>query len=82
MNFDLLFDEAVIAIQQVQNNRIFTLKDLFEGHRWNELAVGDRLGFGRFFKNKVIHRSIPDVVYIGKAANNSAQYKKTEEVTR
>ena len=40
------------------------------------LPVGDRLGFGKYFKNQVLENAVATVQYIGKAQNNSAQYKK------
>lgn len=54
----------------------FVLKDLFEGIEWNSLPVGDRLLFGKFFKNEVKSGHVPAVTYLGKAQNNSAKYIK------
>ena len=42
-------------------------------------SQGDRLNFGRYFKNKVLNGKIPNVSYIGKAENNSALYQKEKE---
>ena len=54
----------------------FCLKDLFDGVEWNALDVGSRLGFGKYFKNEVTEGHIPSIVYLGKAQNNSAKYRK------
>lgn len=79
MDYEDLFKEAVDAICSVQPNQVFVLRDLFEGHYWNALTKRDRLGFGGFFKKRVLQGCIPGVNYLGKASNNSAQYQKTEE---
>ena len=39
----------------------------------------EKLGFGRYFKKAVMNGCIQNVEYIGKADNNSAQYKKKGE---
>ena len=54
----------------------FVVKDLFEGYEWNSLSRGDRLSFGRVFKNAVQSGCVAGVMYEGKRANNSAGYVK------
>ena len=76
MNYDILINRAISKTGALQLNTTFLLKDLFEGTEWNELDKGGRLGLGRRFKNDVLDGIIPNVVYIGKAQNNSAIYKK------
>lgn len=70
--------KAINKINSLEKGKVFLLKDLFDGVEWTELSVGDRLGFGRYFKNEVFENSIPYVRYIGKAQNNSALYRKGE----
>lgn len=67
---------AISKTGEISDNTIFFLKDLFDGVEWNNLTVGERLGFGRFFKDEVLEGHVPNVQYIGKAQNNSARYKK------
>ena len=57
-------------------NTEFLLKDLFDGVEWNSLSKGERLNFGRLFKDEVLEGRVPNVQYIGKAQNNSARYRK------
>ncbi len=68
--------KALIAIEKIPPGTNFMVKDLFEGIDWNSLTKGDRLSFGRYFKNAVKENVISDVGYIGKATNNSAIYIK------
>ncbi len=83
MDYNLWFEEALVAVKSVKIGQVFVLRDLFEGHRWNSLTVGDLLGFGGYFKKKVLLGKVPGIVYFGKAANDSAQYiKKTEEAEK
>ena len=59
--------------------QFFFAKDLVSGAEWNKLKKGDKLSFGRSFKKAVQENEMKNVRFIGKADNNSAQYKKTEE---
>lgn len=76
MEYGYLLERAVQQIDAIAVNDKFLVKDLFVGTEWNDLEKGDKLGFGRFFKNAVIENEIPNVVFIGKAKNNSAEYRK------
>lgn len=66
--------ESMISI--MSKDKIFVVKDLFVGAYWNNLSKGNRLGFGKYFKNQVICNKVEGVTYIGKRANNTAQYRK------
>lgn len=79
MDYETWMTEAILALSSVKVNQIFLLRDLFKGHRWNSLPKGDRLRFGSYFKKKVGLGQIHGVIYVGKAPNNSAQYKKIGE---
>ena len=76
MNTEAWMEKALISIEKLETGTSFVLKDLFNGAQWNQLAKGDRLYFGRFFKNKAIGGLIPNIKYVGKAPNNSAVYIK------
>lgn len=76
MDYSQLMDYAVSKIECLPNNSEFLLKDLFDGTDWNSISKGDRIGLGKYFKNKVTKGNVPDVVFIGKAPNNSARYLK------
>lgn len=79
MNCIEWIDKAKFKIKTLPTGNVFVLKDLFLGTDWKSLKVGDRLSLGRNFKNEVLDKRIENVVYIGKADNNSAKYKKIEE---
>ena len=70
--------KAIDKINSLETGVVFYLKDLFDGVEWKELPVGDRLGFGKYFKNEILENSVPSVRYSVKAQNNSAQYIKGE----
>ena len=70
MDYSELFEGARKQISIIPDEQIFLAKDLFTGAEWNQLQKGE--------KNAVIDGKFPDVVYIGKVPNNSAQYKKTK----
>lgn len=76
MDNSLWLNRAISKTAALGSGTEFCLKDLFDGVEWNDLTVGTRLGFGRYFKNEVLEGHIPNVVYIGKAQNNSAKYRK------
>ena len=80
MNYTLWMDNAKSKIEALPNGQTFVLRDLFCGTDWEALKVGDRLSFGKHFKNAVLEKGITNVTYLGRADNNSAQYQKTKEI--
>lgn len=79
MDYNELLDNARIHIEKLPAGQVFFVKDLFYGTGWNELERGEKLGFGRYFKKAVLNGTILGVQFIGKADNNSAQYRKIHE---
>lgn len=75
MDYNELMKKAVENLAQLEPGQIFSVKDLFEGYFWNNLPKKDRLGFGKYFKNQIELQKIHYISYVGKAKNNSAQYK-------
>lgn len=76
MDINLWMNKAQESIEKMPINTTFLAKDLFEGAEWNGLEKGERLHFGREFKNAVKEGKFPGIIYTGKAQNNSAQYTK------
>ena len=77
MNLKEKTEEAIIAINNtIKNNQQFELKDLFPGCEWEKIPKGDRIKFGKYFKNEVEEGNIPYVKFIGKKKDNHAEYKK------
>lgn len=82
MDYTGLLERAGRRISAIPSGQVFLAKDLFPGTEWNQLQKGEKLSFGRQFKNAVLDEKFPGVVYIGKAENNSAKYQKKREETR
>lgn len=76
MDYEKLLRIIAEKIDSLDEGNEFFLKDLFNGIEWNEFQTGERLSLGRRFKNSVLTKKIANVIYIGKASNNSALYKK------
>lgn len=79
MDYGELLNAVRAHINDIPNGQIFFVKDLFYGTSWNELEKGEKLGFGRYFKKAVLNGTVLGVQFIGKADNNSAQYRKIQE---
>ena len=79
MNYSELLERASRHISTIPSGQVFLAKDLFPGTEWNQLQKGEKLSFGKQFKNAVLDGNFSGVVYIGKAENNSAQYQKKRE---
>lgn len=76
IDYDEMLTIAIDRIDSMPRGTVFFAKDLFDTVKWKALERGDKLGYGRFFKNKVLLSQVEGVIYVGKADNNSAQYKK------
>ena len=75
MNYNLWLNKAKTKIESLPKGTVFVLKNLFFGSDWEKLQVGERLTLGKLFKNAVLDLEIENVAFVGKAENNSAQYK-------
>ena len=76
MNIEEWMNKARESISGIESGKFFIVKDLFDGYEWNSLPKGDRLSFGRYFKNAVVNKKVDGVHYAGKLDNNSAYYGK------
>ena len=76
MDIKTWMNDAVIKINSLDDGTDYALKDLYDCVKCYELPKGDRLTFGRSFKNDVSEGNVKNVTYIGKAPNNSAKYRK------
>lgn len=82
MDYENLLQKAEQKILALNADTEFFLKDLFEGTEWNKLKKGEKSSFGKLFKNSVDNGRFINIVYIGKAPNNSAIYKKSIKYER
>lgn len=76
MDMNFWMQKAQVAIEKLAPSYIFVLKDLFDGIEWNTLEKGERTTFGKTFKNAVKNGDFPNVIFVGKAQNNSSKYQK------
>ena len=78
MSYEEAMTIALLKVGSLDIGTEFGVKDLFDGIVWNNLKKGMRLNIGKFFKSRVENHQVPGIQYIGKAANNSARYRKVE----
>lgn len=63
-------------IQRLAVGSVFFLKEVYPD--WILLPKGDKLRMGKAFKRAVLLGEIENVVFIGKADNNSSMYERTK----
>lgn len=63
-------------ILKLDSGTEFFVKDLFNGTEWKKYPTGEKQNIGKRFKSLVNNSKIENVLYLGKAPNNSAVYKK------
>lgn len=73
------FNQAKETIQKLPYGKSFELRQLFQEVKWNTLAKGERITFGKYFKNQIIEGKLPEVCFLDKAKNNHAKYKKLKK---
>lgn len=71
-----MMQTACKNLDKVAHNQKFVVKDLFEGCEWQKLTKGDKIQFGKYFKNEVMDNRVPNVCYLERAKNNHALYIK------
>lgn len=76
MDYDSTLSEARKAIDGLSDNTVFEVKDLFEGTKWTKYPKGERIGFGRYFSNKVRNGRIEGIVRLERGKDNHTRYQK------
>ena len=79
MDTGLWLDKARNVIEQLPAGKKFELRNLFQELEWEDLPKGDRISFGKYFKNEVLEKRIANVEFINRKKNNHAQYIKLEK---
>ena len=74
--YEMWLNAAREKCRDLRIGTVFVLKDLFLGVEWDTLSGGEKRELGRRFKNCVLRDLVHNIIYIGKADNNSAQYRK------
>lgn len=70
-----LLDEAIKETDNLQENEIFLIRDLFKGYVWNRIPLKDRLLLGTIFLNQ-INRDGGNIQAIEKTSSNQQRYEK------
>lgn len=70
-----LLDEAIKETDNIQEDEIFLVRDLFKGYVWNRIPLKDRLLLGTLFLNQ-INRTGGNIQTIEKTSSNQQRYEK------
>lgn len=76
MDVNELLDEAIKETENLKEDEIFLLKDLFKGYLWNRIPRKDRLLLGTLFLNQVNKMGGKDIKAIEKTSSNQQRYVK------
>lgn len=76
MDVNELLDEAIKETENLKEDEIFLLKDLFKGYLWNRIPRKDRLLLGTLFLNQVNKMGGKDIKAIEKTSSNQQRYIK------
>lgn len=74
MNNNEWFEKAKKSIELLPFDNVFTLPNLLNTSGWETLSRGERINFGKYFKNKVLNNNLPDIILISN--NGTAKYRK------
>ena len=70
-----LLDEAIKETDNLQEEEIFLIRDLFKGYVWNRIPIKDRLLLGTLFLNHV-NKTGGNIQAIKKTSSNQQLYEK------
>lgn len=76
INVNELLELAIKETENLIENEIFLVKDLFRGYEWNRIPRNDRLLLGTLFLNYV-NRTDGRVQAIEKTSSGQQKYKVT-----
>ncbi|MDE5558775.1 MAG: single-stranded DNA-binding protein [Ruminococcus sp.] len=77
MNYDEWIEKANEFIEMLHYGDEFTLKQLLNGCGWCTLSKDNRIGFGKYFKNKVQNDNIPNIIII--SGTGTSKYRKIKK---
>lgn len=76
MDMQLWLERAIAKIATMPSGKEFEIRNLFYEVDWEALPKGDRIRFGKFFKNEVSDGRVTGIRYKEKNKNNHAKYIK------
>ena len=74
MDVNKLLEIAVKETEQLKEDEVFLVKDLFKGYEWNRFPRNDRLLLGTLFLNH-INKDVSRIKPIQKTASGQQKYK-------
>ncbi|MEG0502875.1 MAG: single-stranded DNA-binding protein [Cellulosilyticaceae bacterium] len=69
-----LLEIAIKETENLMNNEVFLVKDLFKGYEWNRIPRNDRLLLGTLFLNYV-NKTKGKIKAIEKTSSKQQKYK-------
>lgn len=76
MNYEQMIRKASQTIGTLSVGDRFETNQLFKGTEWTNIPKGDRILFGKQFKNDVKSGNVPNVIFVGRKKNNHSEYEK------
>lgn len=73
MTANELLDLAIAETQNIQENEVFLVKDLFKGYEWNRISKSNRLLLGTLFLN-YINTSKTKITPLDKTSSGQQKY--------
>ncbi|WP_312355707.1 single-stranded DNA-binding protein [Aminipila sp.] len=73
-----LLEEAIKETENLKEDEVFLVRDLFKGYMWNRIAVNERLLLGILFLNYV-HTNKGCLQAIEKTSSHQQKYKKIRQ---
>ncbi|WP_338487914.1 single-stranded DNA-binding protein [Ruoffia tabacinasalis] len=70
-----LLEEAIRESENLNEGKVFLVKDLFKGYVWNRIPRKDRLLLGTLFLN-MVNKMEGNIKAIEKTSSNQQRYKK------
>ena len=73
MTANELLTLAIAETQNIQENEVFLVKDLFKGYEWNRISKSNRLLLGTLFLN-YINTSKTKITPLNKTSSGQQKY--------
>ena len=73
MTANELLDLAITETQNLQDDEVFLVKDLFKGYEWNRISRSNRLLLGTLFLNYVNTKSTR-IIPLDKTSSGQQKY--------